>query len=505
MALEIKLQQKQMQSLVMTPQLQQAIKLLQLGHQDYAEVIASELLENPVLEEVPSDEQNVISSEPISELTDSGDGFEINKTEVALGDLPTSDDTGFGEISFSDSVDEDSGSIRSQNKTDEFEFNGEFYESVRKGALPEDSVSALEGSISVPEGLSSHLLWQLQTSDLTPAHRVIALHIVCNLDHNGFLAATVEEIAEECNVNTDLVEEVLSIVQFLDPVGVASRSLRECLLVQLDSQGRSGSLAWRIVSEHLSDLEVRNYDLIAKKQQVTKEEVFEVVKAIQKLEPRPARSFSSAPTQYISPDVYVKKVGRDYVISLNEAGLPKVRINAEYQEMIQKGKGIVGADKEYIQERVRSAQWLIKSILQRQQTIYKVTESIMRFQREFLEHGISGLKPLVLREIALDVKLHESTISRVTSNKYVHTPHGIFELKFFFSSGLSSGNGDVSSEAVKERIKEIISKENPKKPLSDQELVKLLQSEGLEIARRTVAKYREMSGILSSSRRKKIF
>ncbi len=469
----------------MTPQLQQAIKLLQLGHQDYVEVITNELLENPTLEEEGGEDRAGKNSEDTTENT------------YAESD--------HSEISFRDSVEEDTSQIRRENKTEEFEFNGLYYEQARKGNAPDDAVSALEGSISAPQGLSSHLLWQLQTYDLSQEMRKVAVHIVCNLDNNGFLAIETSEIAEECEVTEALVEEVLEIVQHLDPVGVASRSLRECLLVQLDYNGLKDTLLWKIVDVHLKEIELRNFDVISKQTGASKEEVFDAIRGIQKLEPRPARSFATEPDQYITPDVYIKKVGRDYVISLNEAGLPRLKINPAYQELLEKGNGLQGAEKEYLMDKVRSAQWLIKSILQRQQTIYKVTESIMNHQKDFLEQGISGLKPLVLREIAADVKLHESTISRVTSNKYVHTPHGVYELKFFFSSGLSSGGGDVSSEVVKERIRDIISKEDPKKPLSDQQLVKILQAEGLEIARRTVAKYREMCGILSSSRRKKVF
>lgn len=486
MALEIKLQQKQIQSLVMTPQLQQAIKLLQLGHQEYVEVITSELLENPTLEEVH------VEDAPSKNLSE--DNAEKTYSE-----------SDHSEINFQDNIDGDASTVRRENKTEEFEFNGLYYEQARKGNAPEDAVSALEGSISAPVGLSSHLMWQLQTSDLSQDMRKVAVHIVCNLDHNGFLASEISEIAEECAVTEDEVEDVLRVVQHLDPVGVGSRSLRECLMVQLDYRGLRDTLAWNIVDLYLREIELRNFDQIAKQTGANKEEVFEALRVIQKLEPRPARSFTTEPAPYITPDVYVKKVGRDYVISLNEAGLPRLKVNPEYQQMLEKGSALKGAEKEYLLDKVRSAQWLIKSILQRQQTIYKVTESIMNHQKDFLEQGISGMKPLVLRDIAADVKLHESTISRVTSNKYVHTPHGVFELKFFFSSGLSSGGGDVSSEVVKERIRDIVSKEDPKKPLSDQQLVKLLQAEGLEIARRTVAKYREMSGILSSSRRKKVF
>ena len=235
------------------------------------------------------------------------------------------------------------------------------------------------------------------------------------------------------------------------------------------------------------------------------EEVYEAVKHIQTLEPRPGRPFVVEDAIYITPDIYVRRVGDDYMISLNDSGMPRLRLNAQYQELVSKANGSEKGDKDYLQDCIRSASWLIKSVHQRQQTIYRVTESIMKFQREFLEKGVSVLKPLVLKDVADDVGMHESTVSRVTTNKYVHTPQGVFELKFFFTSGLKSGSGEVSSESVKERIKALIAAEDQKKPLSDQTIVNTLRGEGVDIARRTVAKYREMLGILSSSRRKKVF
>ncbi len=481
MALEIKLQQKLSQNLVLTPQLQQAIKMLQLGHQDYVEVVERELMENPALEEVGHE-----------------GGSDSDRKDAEK------DHT---ELSFTDSVEEtDRGDIRRESKTEEFEFNGQFYENARKGSAPVDAVSALEGTVSAPEGLSSHLMWQIQTSDLDTTQRQLANYIIGNLDHNGFLELDLEMVADSLNIPAEYCEQVLRVIQTLDPIGVGARDLKECLLIQLDSVGKRDTLVWKLVSSYLSEIEVRNYDSILKSENLEKEVLYEAIKELQGLEPRPARSFSIDPPQYIAPDVYVKKAGRDYVISLNDSGLPRIALSKDYTGLISSGaKGLSGKDKEYLQDKIKSAQWLIKSIHQRQQTIYKVTESVMKYQREFLDKGVSGLRPLVLREVAEDVELHESTISRVTSNKYVHTPHGVYELKFFFSSRLSSGDGDVSSEAVKERIRDIVGKEDPKKPLSDQQLVVNLKSEGVNIARRTVAKYREMLGILSSSRRKKVF
>ncbi len=481
MALEIKLQQKLSQSLVLTPQLQQAIKLLQLGHQDYVEVVERELLENPALEEVLSE----------------------NTTREQSEQNPRD----HSEISFGDSVEGDgSPQIRQEQRAEEFEFNGQFYETARRSGPPEDVISALEGSISAPEGLSSHLLWQLQTTDLNEKERQVAAYIIGNLDENGFLLLDVSIIAEEFNYSEDFIEEVLKEVQSFDPPGVGARNLEESLRIQLEGQGKRDTLVWRIVVGHLADLEIRNYDNISKALGEPKEVIYEAIKELQNLEPRPARNYEVEPAHYISPDVYIKKIGNDYVISLNDSGLPRLRLSKEYQSILgSNSASLKGTDKEYLTERLKAAQWLLKSIHQRQQTIYKVTESIMKHQKEFLELGIPALKPLVLREVAADVGLHESTISRVTSNKYVHTPHGVFELKFFFASGLSSGAGDMSSEAVKDKIKDLVSKENLKKPLSDQQLVVALKAEGIDIARRTVAKYREMLGILSSSRRKKIF
>ena len=299
---------------------------------------------------------------------------------------------------------------------------------------------------------------------------------------------------------------MLKIIQTLDPAGVGARDLRECLLIQLDQLGLSDSLSARIVEKHLEKLEVRRYDQIARDENVDVESVYEALRQIQKLEPRPGRPFVDEAPVYITPDIYVRKIENEWVISLNEAGMPKLRLSPRYRDLLRNGNG--GGDlkgKEYLQDKVRSAAWLIRSVHQRQQTIYRVAESIMRFQREFLESGVSGLKPLVLRDVADDVKMHESTISRVTTNKYIHTPHGVFELKFFFSSGLRTGDGEISSESVKEQIREMVSAEDPAQPLSDQAIVEKLKANGIEIARRTVAKYREMMGVLSSSRRKKVF
>lgn len=445
----------------MTPQLQQAIKLLQLSRQDYLEAIERELEENPLLESEPAEVEPDQDRKPPEPKPATGE------------DLYESLDS------------------RYPNKRGDFD--GE------RGNL--------EANISVQEGLVEHLLWQLKVSDVSAADRAIAAHIAGNLDVNGYLCATVQEIAAETGATTEDVERVLNEVQSLDPPGIAARDLRECLLIQLDQLGLSNSLAAKLVSDHLADLEHRRYESLAKQLKKGLPEINEALKVIKQLEPRPGRPYVDEAPVYITPDVYVKKVGNEFVVTLNEYGLPRLRLNSDYTDLVTSSNGAAPepSAKEFINEKLRSANWLIKSIEQRKQTIFKVAESIVKFQREFFEVGISGLKPLVLKDVAEDVGMHESTISRVTSNKYLHTEQGVYELKFFFSSGLKSSEGDVSSESVKSKIKELITAEPPKSPLSDQDIAVKLKSDGIDIARRTVAKYREMMGIPSSSRRKNVF
>lgn len=475
MALEIKLNQKLSQSLVMTPQLQQAIKLLQLGRLEYLEVIEKELLENPVLEDGREEEEPSAKSNQENSKKKEGEG------EALLSDVRAGDQSEYHDCLYEESL--HSYQAKSRNFDDD--------------RSPLDSVASREA------GLGSHLLWQLRASDIPLEDHDIAAIIFGNLDRNGYLRCSLEELAEQTPKPAEKIQEVLQVVQTFDPPGVAAASLAECLLIQLDQQGLSQSLMARIVEKHLGLLEVKKYDQIAKAEGVPVEEIYAAVKHIQSLEPRPGKEFAEDDPIYITPDIYVRKIGDEYLITLNDSGMPRLRVSSQYQELVSNGSQ--KNEKEYLQDCIRSASWLIKSVHQRQQTIYKVTESIMKFQREFLEKGVAVLKPLVLKDVADDVGMHESTVSRVTTNKYVHTPQGVFELKFFFTSGLKSGSGEVSSESVKERIKALIAAEDPKKPLSDQSLVNELKAEGIDIARRTVAKYREMLGLLSSSRRKKVF
>jgi RNA polymerase sigma-54 factor len=331
----------------------------------------------------------------------------------------------------------------------------------------------------------------------------IAVHIIGNLDDDGYLTVPVEELAQTTRRPLEDVLETLAIVQNFDPVGVAARDTRECLLIQARFQNFTGTLVEKIILDHMDKLENKKYELISKSLSVSLEEVLHAVSLITTFEPKPGRQYTDEETIYISPDIYVFKMGEDYEIVLNEDGLPKLRINAYYRDILTSKEALEDGTKQYIQDKLKSAAWLIKSIHQRQRTIYRVTNSIVRFQKEFLDKGITHLKPLVLRDVAEDIEMHESTISRVTTNKYVHTPQGVFELKYFFNSAIQCLDGEsVSSETVKDHLKNIIKSENRGRPYSDQEIAEMLKQHNIDVARRTVAKYREALGILPSRKRK---
>jgi RNA polymerase sigma-54 factor len=353
--------------------------------------------------------------------------------------------------------------------------------------------------------LQEHLQWQLQLSTFPDAERAVASWILGNLDDDGYLRATLEEIARQAGVDEELAAATLKRVQALDPPGVAARDLRECLLLQLDALRLEDPLVRRIVDQHLPQLEKRDLRGIARDLGATIEEVAVAADVVAQLEPRPGRPFGGDEPIYIVPDIYVHKIGDDYHIVMNEDGLPKLRINRLYRDVLAKSREVGKETRDYVQDRVRSAMWLIKSIHQRQRTIYRVMESIVRHQREFFDRGIAHLRPLNLRDVADDIGMHESTVSRVTTNKYAHTPQGIFELKYFFNSSINRVDGDaIASESVKEKIRQLISRENPRDPLSDQKLAEVLKAANIDIARRTVTKYREAMNILSSTKRRRV-
>ena len=333
----------------------------------------------------------------------------------------------------------------------------------------------------------------------------IASLIIGNLNKDGYLQVATEEIAYTNGLAHDKVEEILSVIQSFDPVGVGARDLRECLLIQATHLDFDDSIVTRIIDDHLPDLEKKNYKAICKSLKKSMDEVVAAINIIKMMEPKPGRQFSDETPQYINPDIYVYKLENDFVIMLNDDGMPKLRVNSFYKNSLSRGKKVSGEAEDYIQEKMRSAAWLIKSIHQRQKTIYRVMESILRYQREFFDKGIAYLKPMVLRDVAQDIGMHESTISRVTTNKYAFTPQGIFELKYFFNSSIRRASGGaIASASVQDKIRQIIQGENPKKPYSDDKIAQILKEDEIHIARRTVAKYREMLKVLPSNKRKQI-
>lgn len=488
MALEIRQVQKLVQQLVMTPQLQQAIKLLQLSRVELQEMVTKELQENPALEEGGAEESETaeqarpetqaVSTEPVTEAVVNRDQSTVDK---------------IGTLDWQEYLDTHSNGIHG---------------SLTAEATGDDSDGppSWENSLTKKTSLEDHLIWQLRLSKITDQEASIGLYVIQNLDENGYLALTSEEVCAAAGGSPEAFEATLKRIHFFDPVGVAARDLRECLLAQLENLGLSDNLAARIVSDHLSQLESRRYEKMARELGVTIDEIADAAHLIASLEPKPSRGFEQDEIRTVLPDVFVEKVGDEYQIYLNDDGVPRLRVSSLYRRMA--GQEGVEEDqaRQYLQEKVRAAAWLIKSIQQRQQTLFRVTQSIFKFQLDFLDHGVSQLKPMVLRDVAEDIHMHESTVSRATANKYVHTPQGLFELKFFFQSGLRSGNGeDVASESVKEKIRGIIAAEDPRKPHSDQHIAALLCNDSVEIARRTVAKYREAMGILPSSKRRQPF
>jgi RNA polymerase sigma-54 factor len=482
MALEIRQSLKLSQSLIMTQKLQQAIKLLQLSRMELVGEITQALETNPVLEDDQFEEEKVAGE----------------------------DELGLGKLAEGESTPDEIKPDESKSASEEWDWDSFLKDRLmptpvgeheEREALPFESLNAEKST------LRSHLIWQLQMAklDLDEEAETIGLLIIGNIDKDGYLRVTVEEIAAEMGgLDPTRVEQVLEIVQSFDPPGVAARTLKECLQLQLKVLGVADPLVLDIVDRHLNNLGNKNYHAIARDLKVPLDLVVEAGDLIANLEPKPGRGFDSEEADYINPDVHVEKVGNEYVIRLNDDGLPKLRVNSYYLEALRGPDKLPDSVKSYIQKHLDNALWFIRSIHQRQKTLYRVTESIVRFQRDFLDHGLSHLKPLTLRQVAEDVQMHESTISRVTTNKYVYTPQGVFDLKFFFNSAINMSLGDqIASESVKEKIRQMVQSEDPENPLSDQDIADMLRRQDVIIARRTVAKYRGMLGVLSSSKRKK--
>jgi RNA polymerase sigma-54 factor len=513
MALEIKLGQdlRLRQQLVMTPQLQQAIKILQLSVPELEAVVQAELDSNPMLEPLDrslteSAADGDTGSEPAADdslaAADAEPGAPAAELAREVEPPPAAENTPEGRDATLE--------IKELDRIDKLDWR-EYLENYSNNwqdsaaAEPDDERrQTLENTLTRRGSLEDYLMWQLRLSSLDEADQHVGATIIYNLSEDGYLETPIGELAEQLEVEPARVEQVLKRVQSFDPPGVATRDLRECLYRQLATLGMEESLAARIVLNHLDLLEKHRYAEIAKALGVSLELVGEAARAIASLEPKPARDYGGQETTYIVPDVFIQKVGNDFMVTLNENAVPRLRLANYYQRVLH--DGTVGNEtKEYLQERLRSARWLVKSIYQRQQTIFKVASSIVKFQRAFFEHGVSHLKPLVLKDVAEDIGMHESTISRATANKYAHTPQGIFELKFFFTSGVKASDGEgISAETVKEKIRTMVAAEPQNDPLSDQAIADMLRAQQINIARRTVAKYRQALAILPSSRRKKL-
>jgi len=501
--MEIRQQLKLTQQLVMTPQLQQAIKLLQLSRVELVDMVRDELLENPILED--STEGSAEQVKPGSvEGQEIEAGREAETSRIGETEIPATQVAG-------DKL-ETTGEVKPDTRSDEAvaDFDWDTYLETQSNAAPmpsfrsnSDEMPSLEATLTRGTTLFDHLEWQLKlTRGFSKDEETIAMLILGNLTPDGYVDVPLEELAAEAGVTLEFVEAVLLRVQAFDPPGVAARDLQECLLLQARHVGADDDLVLGIITKHLHNLEKRNYAAIAKDLNQPLEEVYEATKVVLAFDPKPGRAYTDEESNYITPDVHIQKVGDKYFVVANDDGLPKLKISDFYRIALSKGPKA----REYVQERLRSAQWLIRSIQQRQRTIVRVTESILHFQREFFEKGSAYLRPLILRDVADDIGMHESTVSRVTTNKYVHTPQGIFELKYFFNSGITRSNGDdLASEAVKLKIKQIVAGEDVKHPHSDQKIVELLLEQNIEIARRTVAKYREQLHIQPSSKRKQVF
>lgn len=475
MALELRQQLKLSQQLIMTPQLQMAIKLLQLSKLELVDVIQQEMEKNPALEEVQE--------------------FEPDEALEKKQDAATEQTEEVQDVKIEEKIKED---IDWSNYIDEYNSPGRTYHETERREAP-----AYETFISEKKSLKDHLLWQYLMTLPNEKDEAIASQIIGNIDKDGYLKISPEDIVQQCGSTYEKVEEVIALIQTFDPSGVCARDLSDSLIIQANRIGITDPNITHIIKNHIKNLENKNYKAIAKDLKININKVVAAVNIITMLDPKPGRQFTDEEPHYITPDIYVHEYEGEFVILLNDDGMPKLRLNPYYKKAMRSNEKIKGETREYLQDKMRSAQWLIRSIHQRQKTIYMVMESILKFQNDFFKKGIAYLKPMVLRDVATDIDMHESTVSRVTTNKYAYTPQGIFELKYFFNSSINRVHGDaIASTSVQDKIKKIIESENTKKPYSDEKIAQLLKAVNISIARRTVAKYREMLGVLSSSKRK---
>ncbi len=481
MAQEQRLELRLSQKLILTPQLQQSIKLLQLPLLELSQDINQEMMSNPLLEE--SNEREGEGKSETANLS-----MEENNFRQSSDDAEAPLEKIFG--------------FTTDNYFEERESDGRDFGYFNDGV--EETNSPFERNRSKTD-LYEHLLWQLRLATIPEPVARAAEVIINNLNDYGYLQASFEEVAAPADVDLQTAEEALAFIQKLDPPGVGARNLQECLLLQLEPLHLKGTLVEQILTDGFSELEGKKYKQLASKCKVSIEDIFAAVKIIEGLEPRPGRNYSSDEPVHIIPDVYVEESDGKFIITLNDEGIPRLRLSNYYRKLLANKKTLGPEEKQFLEEKLRSAIWLLRSLDQRNKTIYKVTDSILKFQEDFFRHGHKFLKPLNLRDIAEDLGMHESTISRVTSNKYIQCPQGLLNFRYFFSNAVQTSRGEMSSSTVKDIIKQVIAEEDPMVPLNDQKIVEILQSKGISVARRTTAKYREELKIPSHLKRKKWF
>lgn len=481
MAQEQRLELRLSQKLILTPQLQQSIKLLQLPLLELLQDINQELMNNPVLEESIEREPEEKTGPPEMALEEEPFREPSDDSEAPLEKI-------FG--------------FTTDSYFEERESDGRDLGYFNEGS--EEVQSYLERNKKKPD-LYEHLLWQLRLSSTPENVGRVAEMIINNLDEDGYLQASLKEIADSAKTDIESVEKALAFVQGLDPSGVGARNLQECLLLQIKPLNLKDTLVESILIDGFSELEGKKYKNLASKFKTSIDDIFAAVKVIEGLEPRPGRNFSGDEPVHITPDVYIEESDGNFLITLNDEGIPKLRLSNYYRRLLANKKSLGPEEKKFLEEKLRSAIWLLKSLDQRNKTIYRVTESILKFQDDFFRKGYKYLKPLNLKDVAEDLGMHESTISRVTSNKYVQCPQGLLSFRFFFSNAVQSTTGSISSSTVKDLIRKIVSEENPNDPLNDKKIVEILKDNGIEVARRTAAKYREELKIPSHIKRKKWF
>ncbi len=494
MAISLHQVQKLTQRLAMTPLMQQALHLLQLPNAELEQLVREEAIQNPFLEikgEIDDDDVENEGADQASPALQTGD---VLTPELAAS---SSSDSAEDEPHFED-VDVPWDDVYDDS-----------YPAASPRSLIGDSDEEerdLEDFVAASESLTDSLRWQVRMLPASEKLRNIAEYLVGCLDDDGYIRVPLEEIARDTGSSVEEVEEALRLVQSLDPPGIGARSLSECLEIQLRRRGIDDPLVYEIVRHFLPELQNKNFKKISKCLGVSEDRLREILAVIGTLEPKPGHAFSTKPPQYIRPDVIVKRLDGDYYVFVDDGLLSDLRISPTYRRMLEQGEAFISeTEQKFAREKLKSAQWLVRNLARRKNTLQRVAEAIVEHQKEFFDKGISYLKPLTLREIAERVGMHESTVARVTSGKYMETPRGTFEMKYFFSRGLQSDTGeDASNRTVKQMIADMIESEDPQAPLSDQKIAQLLKKKGINIARRTVAKYREQLGILPSRLRKTV-